>query len=384
MTRSRIVVAGGGPVGLALAAASSTFDVRVIEASPARTTPLAEEFDVRVYAISPGSRDFLRDLGAWERIDAKRVAPVRRMEIFGDEGARLAFSARPGASLAWIVEAGRLTRGIEEQVEALENVQVTRGVAAAGFGAEASGSWVELATSERFEAEVLVGADGPDSRVRAALGMAAEEAPYGETAVVANFETEKEHESAARQWFRDDGVLAWLPLPGKRISIVWSTPSAHAEQLAATDVSDFERRVRDAGSSALGDLRLISAVARFPLRSIRVADPVVAGAALVGDAAHAVHPLAGQGVNLGFQDARCLAEVLEHRSQLERPGDLRVLRRYARGRREDVTAMHFVTDSLDRLFASGTPGARRLRHLGLKLVDTQDWAKSALQNRAMR
>jgi len=384
MTRPRLVIAGGGPVGLALAASSPTFDVRVIEASPARATPLPEAFDVRVYAVSPGSRDLLRDLGAWERLDARRVAPVRRMEIFGDEGARLAFSARPGASLAWILEAGRLTRAIEEQVETLDNVRVTRGVAAAGFGADAAGSWAELADGERIDGDVLVGADGPDSRVRAALGMPAEEEPYGEAAVVANFETESPHESIARQWFRGDGVLAWLPLPGQRISIVWSTPSSHAEELAALEPRDFERRVRDAGGSILGDLRLLGDVARFPLRSIRVPEPVVAGAALVGDAAHAVHPLAGQGVNLGFQDARCLAEVLEHRSELERPGDLRVLRRYARGRREDVTAMHFVTDRLDRLFASGTPGARRLRNLGLRLVDAQGWAKSALANRAMR
>jgi 2-polyprenylphenol 6-hydroxylase len=244
--------------------------------------------------------------------------------------------------------------------------------------------WATLANGERIEGDVLVGADGPDSRVRSALAMAAEEEPYGEAAIVANFETEKEHEAVARQWFRADGVLAWLPLPGKRISIVWSTPGAHAEELAALEARALERRVREAGGAALGDLRLVSPVARFPLRSIRVPEPVVAGAALVGDAAHAVHPLAGQGVNLGFQDARCLAEVLEHRSELERPGDLRVLRRYARQRREDVTAMHFVTDRLDRLFASGAPGARRLRNLGLRLVEGQGWAKDALASRAMR
>ena len=384
MTRPRLLIAGGGPVGLALAAASPTFDVRVIEAAPVRTAPWPEEFDVRVYAVSPGSRDLLRDAGAWERLDARRVAPVRRMEIFGDEGARLAFSARPGAALAWIVEAGRLAQALEEQVVTLDNVQVTRGVAATGFGAEASSAWITLEDGERVEGDVLAGADGPDSRVRSALGIASEEEPYGESAVVANFETGEEHEAVARQWFRADGVMAWLPLPGKRISIVWSTSTSHAEELAASDARDFERRVREAGSAVLGDLRLVSPVARFPLRSIRVHDPVVPGAALIGDAAHAVHPLAGQGVNLGFQDAHCLAEVLEHRTELERPGDLRVLRRYARGRREDVTAMHFVTDRLDRLFASGAPGARRLRNLGLRLVEGQDWAKDALANRAMR
>ncbi len=384
MTRPRLVIAGGGPVGLALAAAAGTFDVRVIEAAPERARGSSEEFDVRVYALSPGSRDVLRELGAWERLDARRVAPVRRMEIFGDQGARLAFSARPGNALAWIVETGRLTRALEEQVATLENVRVTRGAVASSFGAEASGGWATLEGGERIEGDLLVGADGPDSKVRSSLAIASEEEPYGEAAIVANFDTEIDHESVARQWFRDDGVLAWLPLPGRRISIVWSTAAAHAEELAALDERSLERRVREAGGAVLGDLHLISPLARFALRSIRVADPVAPGAALVGDAAHAVHPLAGQGVNLGFQDARCLAETLEQRSALERPGDLRVLRRYSRGRREDVTAMHFVTDRLDRLFASGTPGARRLRNLGLKLVDTQEWAKAVLANRAMR
>jgi 2-polyprenyl-6-methoxyphenol hydroxylase-like FAD-dependent oxidoreductase len=125
-------------------------------------------------------------------------------------------------------------------------------------------------------------------------------------------------------------------------------------------------------------------MARFALRSIRVPQPVAPGVALIGDAAHAVHPLAGQGVNLGFQDARWLADILEGRSAVERPGDLRVLRRYARGRKEDVTAMHFVTDGLDKLFATGGPGARTLRNLGLRLVEAQPWAKSALTRRAVR
>jgi 2-polyprenyl-6-methoxyphenol hydroxylase-like FAD-dependent oxidoreductase len=125
-------------------------------------------------------------------------------------------------------------------------------------------------------------------------------------------------------------------------------------------------------------------MASFPLRMIRVPQPVAEGVALIGDAAHAVHPLAGQGVNLGFQDARVLAEALAERSPLERPGDLRVLRRYARARREDVSAMQFVTDRLDRLFASDAPGASWLRNTGLQAVDSQPWIKSALATRAMR
>jgi 2-octaprenylphenol hydroxylase len=175
-----------------------------------------------------------------------------------------------------------------------------------------------------------------------------------------------------------------LPLSGRRISIVWSAPDAVAREVAALEGKELAARVRDAGHAALGDLALVSKVASFPLRLVRVDRTVSPGVALVGDAAHGVHPLAGQGVNLGFQDARELAEVLAGRSPLERPGDLRVLRRYARARREDVTAMQFVTDALDGLFASDAPGTAWLRNTGLGLFDGQLWLKGALAERAMR
>jgi 2-octaprenyl-6-methoxyphenol hydroxylase len=243
---------------------------------------------------------------------------------------------------------------------------------------------VQLEGGDRLEGDLLVGADGPDSRVRSLLGLAADEQGYGEDAIIGNFEVEREHGDTARQWFRADGVLAWLPLPGRRISIVWSTPRASADALLALDAATFADRVREAGGSALGDMRLVTPAPRFPLRLIRVERTVAPGAALIGDAAHAVHPLAGQGVNLGFQDAKVLAEEIAGRSPLERAGDLRVLRRYARGRREDVTAMQFVTDSLDKLFAAEGSGASWLRNAGLQIVDSQAWAKGALADRAMR
>ncbi len=383
MTRPVLAIAGGGPVGLALACASPAFDVRVVEAGAA-PAQAADEFDVRVYALSPGSREFLQAIGAWQRIDAERIAPVRRMEVFGDRGACMSFTPRPGEALAWIVEASRLSRALEEQAQSLAHVDIRRGRQAIAFSAEAAGAAIELEGGERIEANVLAGADGPDSKLRAGLGIAARELAYGEVAIVANFTTERGHGAVARQWFRPDGVLAWLPLPGQRISIVWSAPVACADELAALDVPAFESRVAEAGGRALGELELISARAYFPLRLIRVANPVAPGVALVGDAAHAVHPLAGQGVNLGFQDARVLAEVLATRSPLERPGDLRVLRRYARARREEVDAMQLVTHGLDRLFSAEAPAIRAARNLGLRLVETQSWAKIALARQAMR
>jgi ubiquinone biosynthesis UbiH/UbiF/VisC/COQ6 family hydroxylase len=381
---SRIVVSGAGPVGLAFACACRDAEVTVVDPAPAPAAPPPAAFDVRVFALSVGTRSFLRDIGAWDHLDARRVAAVRRMDVFGDAGAKLSFSGRAGSALAWIVEGNRLALALEELAGSLPHVRLLRGRRAVAFEAGAESARVELDDGSRLDADLLVGADGPDSQVRTVLGLGAEEAPYGEDAIVANFDTEREHGDVARQWFRADGVLAWLPLPGRRISIVWSAPSRHADELAGLEAGALERRVAEAGSEALGALQLVSPVARFPLRLIRVERIVSPGAALVGDAAHTVHPLAGQGVNLGFQDARVLAGELSGRSPLERPGDLRVLRRYARARREDVTAMQFVTDSLDRLFASEGPGASWLRNAGLRAVDGQSWIKGALSDRAMR
>lgn len=384
MSATRILVAGGGAVGLAFAAACDGFEFDVFESTPARASALSEGIDLRVFALSPGTRAFLRDLGAWEAMDPARIAPVRRMEVFGDAGSSLSFAPRPGESLAWIVEGNRMIAGLEEAVAAHASINVHRGASAREFSAAADHARVELEDGTSIAGDLLVGADGPDSRVRATFGIEAHEESYEESAVVAHFDCEKAHEGVARQWFRDDGVLAWLPLPGKRVSIVWSAPQAIAEGLCAMKPEDLASRVREAGGSRLGDMGLISAVARFPLRLIRVADPVKPGVALIGDAAHAVHPLAGQGVNLGYQDARCLARILAERSALERPGDLRLLRRYARARREDVSAMQFVTDGLDHLFAARGPGIAALRGFGLRLVDRQEWAKRALATRAMR
>lgn len=384
MSGARILVAGGGPVGLAFACACREAEVHVIEATPSRPPLPEDEYDVRIFALSAGTRDFLRGIGAWERLEASRVAPVRRMEVFGDSGARLSFAARSTEALAWIVEAGRLGAGLEAQAASLPGVTLRRGAAVVGVEAAAGGARLDLEDGSSLAGDLLVGADGPDSRVRGLLGLEVDERPYAETAIVANFDVEKDHGGAARQWFRADGVLAWLPLPGARISIVWSAPAAIAAEIAALDPAAFAARVRDAGGAALGDLKLASRLATFALRWARLERTVAEGVALVGDAAHGVHPLAGQGVNLGFQDARSLAATLASRSPLERPGDLRLLRRHARARREDVAAMQLVTDGLDRLFASPSKAVSALRNAGLGLVDALPWAKGALAARAMR
>lgn len=381
--RGRIVVVGGGAVGLAFAAACAD-EVHVLESAPPRPAHDPDAFDIRVFALSGGTRDFLRDIDAWRRLPGERIAAVTRMEIFGDDGSsRLDFTPPGGRALAWIAEGNRLSRAIEEAARE-RGATVTAGARLRAIAARAEAREAIPDEGAAIPADLLVGSDGADSWVRGELGLASAAKRYPETAVVAHFRCEKPAAGVARQWFRPDGILAWLPLPGDRMSIVWSARGGLADELAALDGGAFARRVRDAGGAALGDLALDSPVARFPLRLIRVPRIAVPGAVLIGDAAHGVHPLAGQGVNLGFQDARSLAETLASRSPLERPGDLALLRRHERARRADVDAMQFVTDRLEWLFGLDAPMAGAARNAGLRAVDAAGWAKRRLAAHAMR
>ena len=374
---------GGGAVGLAFAAACAD-DVRVLESGPPRAPADPEPFDIRVFALSEGTRSFLRGIDAWRRMPAGRVCAVTRMEIFGDDGrSRLEFAAPGGRALAWIAEGNRMSRAIEDAARE-RGATILAGSRLRSVAARPGGAQVELEDGTVVDADLLVGADGAESRVRAELGLAAHAKRYRETAVVAHFRCERPPAGVARQWFRPDGILAWLPLPGDRMSIVWSAREELADELGALEPEAFARRVRDAGGAALGELALDSEVARFPLRLVRVPRIAVPGAVLVGDAAHGVHPLAGQGVNLGFQDAASLARTLGSRSPLERPGDLGLLRRHERARRADVDAMQFVTDRLEWLFAIDAPWAGVARNAGLRAVDAAPWAKRLLAAHAMR
>jgi 2-octaprenyl-6-methoxyphenol hydroxylase len=221
--------------------------------------------------------------------------------------------------------------------------------------------------------------------VRGAAGLVAARRPYGQTAVVANFDCERAHHGIARQWFLPDGsVLAWLPLAGRRISIVWSAPDAMAADVSALPPERLTARVAEAGGHALGALALLTPPALFPLALVRLPTPVAHRLALVGDAAHGVHPLAGQGVNLGFGDAQALAAVLAERGPVADPGASVLLARYARRRSEPVLAMQAVTDGLSRLFGVPSPWLSLLRNAGLTAVDRIPLLKRALAQPALR
>jgi len=242
---------------------------------------------------------------------------------------------------------------------------------------------LELASGRALQARLIVGADGADSWVRAKAGISAARRPYHQTAVVANFEVSQPHLDTAYQWFRRDGVLALLPLPGERVSMVWSTSVAHAQKLVALAPKELAEQVAAASGEALGAMKVITPAAAFPLQLQRVRQLVAPRIALVGDAAHGVHPLAGQGVNLGFRDARELAQVLTQRGAQHDCGDYRLLRRYERARREDIAATQLTTDALQRLFNNDNRWLAGLRNFGLRATDRVPPLKNFLVRHAV-
>lgn len=386
-----VAVIGRGAVGAATALGLARAGLRVATVGPAVATPggAPGAWDSRVYAISPASRSLLQRLRVWDALDHGRVAPVYDMRVWPDTRAsapELHFSAYEACvdALAWIVEgenlSGALARGLSfAGVEAVEGT-----VAGLDLGGPAAA--VTLALGRSLTARLVVAADGARSQVRELLGIGATEREYPQSAVVANFETSLPHRDCALQWFGPHGILAMLPLPGDRCSIVWSAPRATADALLGLSAESFAERVAELSSGRLGALRLITPQQRFPLRLIRVERFAARRAVLVGDAAHGVHPLAGQGMNLGFGDVAALLAAVEGREPFRDLGDPLLLRRYERARREPVATMQFATDSIQRLFdpdsEPGLPAPLRplagLRETGWKLVANSPWLKRRL------
>ncbi len=386
-----VAIAGAGLPGMSLAVALAHAGLRValVDRAPIALPEFdPATWDARVYAISPGSARFLHAIGAWQALPPDRITAIEAMHVVGDGGACLDFSAYEmnERALAWIVEERSLRAALLPQVRSA-GVEVIGAAPFVGlsFTPEAALLTLGGAAPGELQARLLVGADGVRSWVRAAAGIVAEPRSYGQTAVVANFNCARAHHGVARQWFQDDGgVLAWLPLPGRRISTVWSAPEAVAEDLRALAPDAFAERVMQAGGGALGALVPLTPAAAFPLSLLRLPATVAHRLALVGDAAHGIHPLAGQGMNLGFGDAEVLAQVLRERGPVADPGAPVLLQRYARRRAEPVLAMQAVTDGLARLFGAPTPWLKSLRNAGLSAVDRLPVVKRFMAQPALR
>ena len=374
-----VAIVGGGLAGLALAVAlrQSRLTVAVIEGRPPQR---ASGWDARIYAISPANVDFLAQIGVWPHLDAGRLCPVEAMEVYGDRDGRLDFAAYDAGApaLAWIAEASLMQLELWESAKRQANLTLLCPARPSALALADEGATLRLEDGRQVDCRLVVAADGADSWTRNAAGIEVAFKPYGQQGVVANFRCAQAHRQRAFQWFRNDGILAYLPLPEQQISMVWSTPAAHAEELVALPAEALCARVAAAGRHMLGDLELITPAAGFALRLMRAPHPIGQRLALIGDAAHAIHPLSGHGINLGYRDAQVLADILVARPDFVDCGDPGLLRRYERARKEEVIALQTMTDALHRLFTPTLTPLSLLRNLGLNLTNRVPVLKDAL------
>ena len=394
-TTSDVCIVGNGAIaktaalGFAQAGHSVTLLVPASNPPGSAVTGGERPWDVRVYALNHTARDLLGSLKVWDALDASRVAPVDAMAVNGDgkNGGSLgfdAFGAHTG-TLAWIVEDSNLNGALDAALKFAHKVEIVKGCGAR-LTCGPQGAAVQLEDGRRIDAGLVIGADGRDSWVRGQCDIGIDYRSYHQQAIVTNFSCEKPHHGVAHQWFTcSDGIIALLPLPGNRVSLVWSAPEILAATLMEESLGELAVRLGEYADEALGALRPLQPelVKAVPLALVRPHALTAPHVALIGDAAHAIHPLAGHGMNLGFGDINDLLRVVAKREEHRAPGDERVLARYARARKEDVLLMQLATDGLERLFGANLEPLRIARNLGLNLLDKLPFIKRQLMAHAL-
>ncbi len=381
-----MTVVGAGLVGATFALAASRIGYRVALLSKAPPPAPPNQDPGRVYALSQGSRALLQSIGVWQRLDPARMQAVVGMRVSGDRpGAAIDLDALDGGveALAWIVESDAVAWALAQQMAADDGITCRWRAQPVSLQVDSAAARVVLVDGTSCAAALLVGADGRDSWVRTEVGIRVQGRNYAHQGVVANFIAERAHSGIARQWFLADGVLAMLPMPSNGVSMVWSAPDALAADLMALADGALCERVADVTGGCLGTLQLVTRPSCLPITLGRARQLVGPRLALVGDAAHNLHPLAGQGVNLGLRDVDVLCRILGADARRE-PGAVSVLRRYERSRREDEATMIALTDGLQRLFSSRLPGIAWARNRGLDLLARLPHLKGLLMQHALR
>jgi 2-octaprenylphenol hydroxylase len=390
-----IVIVGGGMVGACLAsllagrAIVPGERIVLIEANLPPRPASGGEIDLRVSALSRASERVLRACGAWPTLGAERMCAFERMCVWDEEarpdspGSIHFDCARLGEpNLGYIVENRQVQWALLQQARA-RGVRVVQGEVRNLHRTDGSIT-VELANGPQIAARLLVAADGADSPTRKLMGIEVRARSHEQRAVVTHVETAEPHQRTAWQRFLKTGPIALLPLHDGRSSIVWSTTPESAAELIELPATEFCLAVERATDAVLGRVLRCAARAQFPLRSSHAQQYVAPRFALIGDAAHAVHPLAGQGVNLGFLDCAALAEVIaETRARGDDPGELKSLRRYERWRKGENLLMLAALDGLNRLFSNDNVGLGRLRRAGLSLVNRVEPVKTLFMKRAL-
>jgi 2-polyprenyl-6-methoxyphenol hydroxylase-like FAD-dependent oxidoreductase len=370
MMQADVLVRGGGVVGQSLALALARQGLQVALVCPSGAS-VATSADVRAYALNAASRALLQTLKVWDALPPSAVTPVLEMRIKGDApNAGLTFSAwqQTVEALAWIVDVPALEQALQTAVRYAQHITVVDDPAAV------------------VQAPLTALCEGKTSLSREQLGVAITRHPYGHQAIAARLVCEHPHNGVAHQWFGNPEVLALLPvdapLAGRTVALVWSVPDVRAAELLALPQADFEQALGEASRGVLGHLELVSPRAAWPLVRSQAQAWSGPGWVLAGDAAHGIHPLAGQGLNLGLADVACLAQVLLERESWRGLGDEKLLRRYVRARATPTGVMDQGVDALWQLFAADNPWMKKARNLGLATLEQLPFLKRQLVRRA--
>ncbi|MCE9679377.1 FAD-dependent monooxygenase [Shewanella sp. AS1] len=383
-----VAIVGGGMVGLATAIGLAMEDLRVVVIDAGETQAVCGEARLRVSALNKASQRLLTHLGAWGNIDEIRIGPYQKMAVWNKDGlGKIEFDASSISeqSLGSIIENDNISHALAcraAECETLTHLQNHR-LAKIAFGEREA--WLTLDNGDNLSAALVIGADGANSWVREQCKIPLTFWDYGHHAIVASIETELPHNDTARQVFLQSGPLAFLPLfEDKLCSIVWSLPPQQAQQLLASSPQAFERALTAAFDGKLGMCKLRGERQSFPLRMRYARHFARHRLVLAGDAAHTIHPLAGQGVNLGFLDAAAIIETLtELKTKGADLGDYANLRALERWRKSDALEMIAVMEGFKRFFNGSNPVKKALGDLGLNLVDNFSPMKTLFMQQAM-
>ena len=382
-----IVVVGAGLVGLSAAIAFAQQGKKVVLVdAKIPVIKLKKAWDERVYALTPATESWLKGIGVWAQVDVSRVNTIKAMHIFDDANVLDKSRAQPLVlrdedanlpKLGLIIENQNLMTALWQQLKLLDVTAITD-MPCQSLESTQQHAVLGLVNGQQIRAKLIIAADGVESWVRKQTGIGVTKKDFHQTAIVANFLAEKQHQNIARQWFAPHDVLALLPLPDKMVSIVWSVSTEKAVKLLALSAEELAHNVRKHSKGILGKLKQVGNTLAFALHQQTALQLIAERVVIMGDAAHQIHPMAGQGVNLGFRDVMQLASMVTKLHAMQDAGDATFLRQYERARKADITTMNQLTVGLDALYANESSILKNARQWGLQQLNQQAAIKKLL------
>lgn len=382
-----VVIVGAGLVGLAAVIALHATGKRValVDAKDNRNKKQNKAWDTRIYALTPASQNWLQDMDVWPLVNDARVNDVTAMSLWNKASTEaLVLNAEEAHlnKLACIVENQNLMQALWKKVKTLD-IPILVDCPCRELVYEEDKVKLCLENGKELAAALIVAADGANSFVRQSLNVPTKEKAFGQTALVANYLAEKGHSNIARQWFAPHNTLALLPLPEQHVSMVWSVPTSLAEELLSLTESKLADRVQKQSQAVLGELKPVSDTPSFSLQQVTSDALIAERVVFVGDAAHQIHPMAGQGANLGFRDVLALQAIIESSHHLQDAGDRGLLRQYERARMADVMSMNMLTSSLDSAFARESNAIQNIMGWGMHQLNRYTSIKKILIKQAV-